>query len=101
MFSSPPRERNLEARPLERRRADHVDADDRLVAERRDAVRPGTLERDAVAGGEIEGLVADLEAGPALEQQVGLLAGVGARPAGRRVPGLELPHGQLEGAVER
>ena len=83
------------------RRADHVDADDRLVAERGDPVRPAPSKRDAVAGGELDRLVADLEARPPLQEQVGLLAGVRARPAGRRVAGLELPHRELERAVER
>ncbi len=46
-------------------------------------------------------LVADLEQRAALQEQVRLLAGMGARLVGRRVTRIELPDRDLERAVER
>ena len=78
----------------EGRRADHVDADHGLVADRGDAVRPARVERDAVAGGRSMRLVADLEQrrGPAgtgspprrgARAAVGRLSGPGPAPRPR------------------
>ena len=100
-MSPPPGERKGASRRSEGGRADHVDADHDLVADRGDAVRPGGVKRDAVAGVQVEHLVADLEPGVALEEQVGLLARMRAGLAGAGVAGLQLPDRNLERSVQR